>query len=187
MGQPVVIYILCFWWRPGFCGDGFQLDAATGECEPCAVGFFKNNSDATSGGRYANCSQCSNGLVTNTIGSTSHADCAFGKTTLHCCSRTMYFNIRNLILIPASCLSGSFRDIFSNSCQICPRGFYQPQAQQTSCLPCPEQTTTTVEGATTDSSCIRTFNKMPFEALRKDFMHRILSSYSKILLCDNFF
>ena len=68
----------------GFCASGFQLNAVSGECEACDVGFFKDNNDADSGGRFGNCVPCSNGLVTNATGSTAAADCDAG--TLEICT-----------------------------------------------------------------------------------------------------
>ncbi|CAA3006472.1 sushi, von Willebrand factor type A, EGF and pentraxin domain-containing 1 isoform X1 [Olea europaea subsp. europaea] len=105
------------------CDPGQQL-SPQGACEPCPLGSFRSR------GRPA-CEQCPSGYTTETVGSSERRQC-------------------NLLLCPA----GHYLNVTSDRCQECPRGFYQAQEQRdTSCLSCPQDTTTELEGATSLENC----------------------------------
>ena len=53
------------------------------------------------------------------------------------------------------CESGNYWKCDVSSCVACPQGFYQPQWGQTSCWPCPFNTTTDFEGASSPTECKR--------------------------------
>ena len=53
------------------------------------------------------------------------------------------------------CESGNYWKCDIDECTPCPPGFYQPQWGQTSCWPCPYNTTTDAEGATQPTDCKR--------------------------------
>ena len=56
-------------------------------------------------------------------------------------------------LNPVPCESGYMYDCNTEECQLCPPGSYQPQWGQTSCWPCPANTTTDSPGASTLDMC----------------------------------
>uniref|UniRef100_A0A6G1S766 Sushi, von Willebrand factor type A, EGF and pentraxin domain-containing protein 1 n=1 Tax=Aceria tosichella TaxID=561515 RepID=A0A6G1S766_9ACAR len=105
------------------CEPGQQL-STLGACEPCPVGSFRSR------GRPA-CEPCPAGYTTETVGSSERRQC-------------------NLLLCPV----GHYLNVTIDRCQECPRGYYQPQQQRdTSCLSCPSDTTTELEGATSVDNC----------------------------------
>ena len=61
-------------------------------------------------------------------------------------------------LVKDPCETGHYWNCDLGQCSSCPKGFYQPQWGQTSCLPCPFNTTTDAEGATSPTQCKRNFN-----------------------------
>lgn len=63
-------------------------------------------------------------------------------------------------LVKVPCESGNYWKCDVSTCVSCPQGFYQPQWGQTSCWPCPFNTTTDYEGATSPTECKR--HKCPF-------------------------
>jgi len=65
-------------------------------------------------------------------------------------------------LVKVPCESGNYWKCDVSSCVACPQGFYQPQWGQTSCWPCPFNTTTDFEGASSPTECKR--HKCPFYA-----------------------
>ena len=58
-----------------------------------------------------------------------------------------------MLLVP--CESGNYWKCDVSTCVACPQGFYQPQWGQTSCWPCPFNTTTDSEGSTSPTECKR--------------------------------
>ena len=60
-------------------------------------------------------------------------------------------------LFPVPCESGNYWKCDVSSCVACPQGFYQPQWGQTSCWPCPFNTTTDFEGASSPTECKREY------------------------------
>lgn len=56
-------------------------------------------------------------------------------------------------LVTVPCESGYMYDCNSGECQQCPGGSYQPQWGQTSCWPCPANTTTDLPGAASLDLC----------------------------------
>ena len=57
------------------------------------------------------------------------------------------------IIVSVPCESGNYWKCDVNTCVPCPQGFYQPQWGQTSCWPCPFNTTTDSEGSTSPTEC----------------------------------
>ncbi|KAK3789280.1 hypothetical protein RRG08_001670 [Elysia crispata] len=109
-----------------YCDSGFEIIAGTDNCQACEVGYYKDNSDDIFGA----CALCPGGeFITSASAAVSVADC----------------NIRN-------CSAGSFRN-GQNQCEQCTTGTYQPEKWQTSCLDCPEDTTTGGPGATSSNQC----------------------------------
>ena len=51
------------------------------------------------------------------------------------------------------CLPGSTSSDGLEPCETCQRGFYQPQYAQTSCLECPQDTTTWQRGSRVQDDC----------------------------------
>ena len=60
-----------------------------------------------------------------------------------------------VLLFTVPCESGNYWKCDVSSCVACPQGFYQPQWGQTSCWPCPFNTTTDFEGASSPTECKR--------------------------------
>ena len=60
-----------------------------------------------------------------------------------------------LICVSVPCESGNYWKCDISECTPCPAGFYQPQWGQTSCWPCPYNTTTDAEGASQPTDCKR--------------------------------
>ena len=58
-------------------------------------------------------------------------------------------------LLAVPCESGNYWKCDIDECTPCPQGFYQPQWGQTSCWPCPYNTTTDADGATQPTDCKR--------------------------------
>lgn len=105
------------------CGDGEQLGLDE-ECALCPVGTYRTQ------GQHRGCQDCPEGRTTNKAGSVRESDCD----------------------LPI-CAAGQYLSAADNSCQLCPRGQYQPDAKQTSCLDCPTDTSTVELGATSVDQC----------------------------------
>merc|ERR1719444_550058 len=105
------------------CEDGEYLDVQ-GNCLPCPLGQYRQK------GVDLGCQSCPKGFTTSRPGSTAASDCS----------------------LPI-CLAGQYLDAVTNECTLCGLGFYQPDDQQTECLPCPADTTTKREGATAKEEC----------------------------------
>jgi len=105
------------------CLDGEQL-GLNEECGLCAIGTYRTQ------GIHRECQECPQGRTTSKAGSVSQSDC-------------------NLPI----CIPGEYLSAVDNSCKLCPRGQYQPEGQQTSCLDCPPDTSTVELGATSVDQC----------------------------------
>ena len=105
------------------CEDGHQIDLQ-GNCIPCLLGQYRQK------GVDLGCKRCPKGFTTSKSGASSASDCS----------------------LPI-CLAGHYLDALTNECTMCQPGFYQPDDQQTECLPCPQDTTTKREGATSKDEC----------------------------------
>ncbi|RUS76316.1 hypothetical protein EGW08_015923, partial [Elysia chlorotica] len=104
-----------------YCDSGLEIVAGTDTCQACEIGYYKDNSEDIFGA----CVLCPDGeFITGTTAAASVGEC----------------NIRN-------CSAGFFRTA-QNECELCGPGTYQPDKWQTSCLACPEDTTTAGPGAT---------------------------------------
>lgn len=62
-------------------------------------------------------------------------------------SQFIYKSLWIFFTLPCFNIPGSFLNTTLNSCTICKKGTYQPSAQQTSCIPCPPNTSTKGIGA----------------------------------------
>lgn len=105
------------------CADGKQL-GMDGNCEPCPLGTFRTK------GLHLACERCPDGFTTSRSGATTQGDCS----------------------LPI-CQPGSFLNSTVNECQLCARGFYQDEAQQTDCYECPPDTSTKSEGSISQDEC----------------------------------
>nr|XP_022919679.1 sushi, von Willebrand factor type A, EGF and pentraxin domain-containing protein 1 isoform X1 [Onthophagus taurus] len=105
------------------CGSGMQL-AVDGKCEPCPRGTYRMQ------GIQASCLPCPLGRTTPKVGGVSIEECSLPVCT------------------PGTYLNGTL-----NSCEECKKGWYQPESQQTTCLPCPPNTSTKGPGAINAAEC----------------------------------
>ncbi|XP_015790438.1 uncharacterized protein LOC107367263 isoform X1 [Tetranychus urticae] len=109
------------------CKPGFQL-SALGECEPCQIGYYRPYG-------LHECRRCDNGKTTGFLGASDRNHC-----NLTVCNEGEYLHIESA--------SGT------ESCELCPKGSYQDSKQRdTSCIPCPPDTTTNRTGSTSESQC----------------------------------
>lgn len=113
------------------CGNGQQL-AQDGRCEPCPRGTYRSQ------GVQAACVSCPVGRTTPKTGAITIEECS----------------------LPV-CTAGTYLNGTLNSCVPCKRGFYQPETQQTSCIPCPPNTSTKNVASVS-------FNVYTFKCLTKD-------------------
>jgi len=105
------------------CPDGKQLDIV-GNCQPCVAGSYRRK------GVDQGCQFCPQGFTTRGQGSVTAAACS----------------------LPI-CSPGNYLNASINACTKCNTGFYQPEQQQTECLPCPPNTSTKRTGAVAKEEC----------------------------------
>jgi len=107
------------------CESGLQLDTQ-GTCEPCPRGQYRTK------GIHAACVRCPEDRTTLSKGASSMEECS----------------------IPV-CVAGTFLSTINDKaeCLKCPKGKYQPEALQKTCIDCPENTSTNEEGATSIKEC----------------------------------
>ena len=55
------------------------------------------------------------------------------------------------------CQPGSYLNSTLNECDLCPRGYYQDESQQTGCIECPPDTSTKSEGSANSEECTNRF------------------------------
>ncbi|KAK3579234.1 hypothetical protein CHS0354_033305 [Potamilus streckersoni] len=113
-----------------YCPPGTELINNTSQCSTCQIGFYKESVFSTV------CNKCMDGFITENTGSTSVLSC-------------------NIV----ACEAGSYRDVTTNTCQLCPIGEYQDSKYQTSCKPCGAPASiflwqTNRTGSTSLSECI---------------------------------
>ncbi|XP_055681349.1 sushi, von Willebrand factor type A, EGF and pentraxin domain-containing protein 1 isoform X2 [Lutzomyia longipalpis] len=106
------------------CASGMQL-GADGKCEPCPRGTYRTQ------GVQPACHTCPLGRTTPKVGASSVEECSLPVCT------------------PGTYLNGSM-----NMCVECEKGFYQPESQKTSCIPCPPNHSTNTTAATSKAECI---------------------------------
>ncbi|XP_074599235.1 sushi, von Willebrand factor type A, EGF and pentraxin domain-containing protein uif isoform X2 [Brevipalpus obovatus] len=111
------------------CKPGFQLSSLYSvECEPCPIGFYRPYG-------FHECRRCDNGKTTGFLGASDRNHC-----NLTVCNEGEFLNLDSI--------GGS------ESCEPCPKGSYQDNKQRdTSCIPCPPDTTTNKTGSTSESQC----------------------------------
>ncbi|KAK6170352.1 hypothetical protein SNE40_018764 [Patella caerulea] len=97
--------------------------SVTGECVKCPVGSYRDSLD------QAYCLACPYGWTTSSVGSTSVSDCSV-----------------------VECLSGQYRTV-DNTCELCPRGTYQPNKGETMCIACGIGLTTDNKGSVSVDEC----------------------------------
>jgi hypothetical protein len=105
------------------CESGMHL-ALDGKCEPCPRGTYRTQ------GIQAACQGCPLGRTTPKSGATTIEECSLPVCT------------------PGTYLNGTL-----NSCIPCKKGFYQSESQQTTCIPCPPNTSTKSTAATSKAEC----------------------------------
>lgn len=112
------------------CPSGQEMNAMTQQCQPCARGYYKDNSVSPTAS-FAACQPCPSGTITPTTGSISQSQC-----------------------IQGDCPPGSYMDPNINTlCNLCDIGTYQPGKWQMTCLSCPSGSTTTTTGSIYPSDC----------------------------------
>ncbi|KAF4522838.1 hypothetical protein B566_EDAN008100 [Ephemera danica] len=99
------------------CASGLQLGHDS-RCEPCPRGTFRSQ------GRHAACQSCPPGRTTPKNGAATIEECS----------------------LPV-CQAGTYLNGTLNNCIACRKGTYQPDAQQTTCIPCPPNTSTQGTGS----------------------------------------
>ncbi|KAK6617037.1 hypothetical protein RUM44_005394 [Polyplax serrata] len=105
------------------CGSGMQL-GVDGKCEPCPRGTYRTQ------GIQAACQNCPLGKTTPKTGAAFIEECSLP------------------ICPPGTYLNGT-----QNSCIACKKGTYQPDSQQTMCLPCPPNTSTKGTSSISKAEC----------------------------------
>lgn len=110
-----------------FCDSGFERVAGNSSlCKPCGIGYFKDNSL----GLFTKCQLCRNGKLTEKIASISEANCT-----------------------KANCSAGQYLYVVQKICIDCEYGYYQDEKWTTFCKKCPQNYTTYIRGAKTNTSC----------------------------------
>ncbi|CAL1535103.1 unnamed protein product [Lymnaea stagnalis] len=107
------------------CEPGTYSASGQKPCLACPVGTYQPKY-----GRIT-CIPCGVGLRTKSIGNTGFQDC-ISKVT---------------------CQAGHHYNITTQTCSICPRGFYQSKPGQDFCYPCPGKTMTDFEGSVSPEDC----------------------------------
>ncbi|KAL3875697.1 hypothetical protein ACJMK2_033625, partial [Sinanodonta woodiana] len=113
-----------------FCVAGRQYNNMTKRCELCPHGYYKAVGGNAQNGQIIACTQCPYGNTTLSAGSLRLEDC-------------------NLVI----CQPGSYRPEGNSSCHFCPVGQYQPASDQTMCLSCAINYTTSELGSISINSC----------------------------------
>nr|XP_027224933.1 uncharacterized protein LOC113817130 isoform X1 [Penaeus vannamei] len=157
------------------CAAGRYFDEQMSVCRSCGYGYFQPDE-----GKFS-CKRCDRGLTTRTKEAVSASECREEcesglqlGTTGPCepCPRGTYRTKgihSSCIRCPADrttqgpgassleecslpiCIAGTF--LSNSECLPCPKGYYQPEALQTVCLSCPQDTSTRDVGATSEEEC----------------------------------
>ena len=77
-----------------------------------------------------------------------------------------YLNIFSLSA--AGCKAGEFKNLATGKCKPCPKGTYQPNEGATSCISCPEGSTTIEGDVKNFTSC-----RSKYICLCKSFLHSL--------------
>lgn len=153
------------------CPAGKFLDSETGLCQPCGYGFYQPNegsfsceicglgqttriTEATSKsecrdecksgmqlGVAGNCEACPRGTYRTQGVQPACTSCPTGRTTLKVGASSI-----EECSLPV-CLPGTYLNGTVNVCIECGKGFYQPEQQQTFCIPCPPNHSTKTSAA----------------------------------------
>ncbi|ODN06404.1 Fibropellin-1 [Orchesella cincta] len=105
------------------CSSGHEL-SSEGICVACRRGTYRTQ------GIHPACASCPIERTTQSTGATAIEDCT----------------------LPI-CRAGSYLNTTANRCQLCDRGTYQSDSQQTKCITCPADTSTKTSGATKIDDC----------------------------------
>jgi hypothetical protein len=105
------------------CTSGMQL-GVDGKCEPCPRGTYRSQ------GVQPACQACPLGRTTPKVGSSAIEECS----------------------LPV-CTAGTYLNSTINVCIECRKGYYQPESQQSSCIPCPPNHSTKNTAATSKAEC----------------------------------
>ncbi|XP_052242513.1 uncharacterized protein LOC127852603 [Dreissena polymorpha] len=107
-----------------YCDSGYEKVGSA--CLLCAVGSYKDNTE----GLFSNCTACDPLYTTPSTASTSRTACSI-----------------------RTCPAGTYRNVGDTGCTDCDLGYYQPQQFQTSCLKCPDDTSTMQTKSTLATDC----------------------------------
>ncbi|KAL7042588.1 hypothetical protein ACKWTF_001212 [Chironomus riparius] len=124
------------------CTSGMQL-GIDGKCEPCPRGTYRAQ------GVQPACQACPLGRTTPKVGSSAIEECS----------------------LPV-CTPGTYLNATINVCIECRKGYYQPESQQTSCIPCPVNHSTKNTAATSKAECTN-----PCETLTEGHQHCDANAY----------
>ncbi|XP_077983821.1 sushi, von Willebrand factor type A, EGF and pentraxin domain-containing protein 1-like [Glandiceps talaboti] len=105
------------------CPVGMYYDEMSDKCQLCSPGYFQDEE------AQFECKQCDVG--TSTIGTQA----------------------KNFTECVDVCIPGTYSSNGLATCKSCPKGTYQPEDRQTSCIPCPPLTTTSIVGAARMEDC----------------------------------
>jgi len=111
------------------CSSGTAYNPATGQCEFCKIGYYRNQFVRS----QTDCQLCPSDYITEAIGSDDASKCTVANcTTL-----------------------GEYRDTVTETCKICPLDTYTQDKWQTECTPCGSGFGTTQTGSDSSADCIR--------------------------------
>ncbi|CAG9836717.1 unnamed protein product [Diabrotica balteata] len=117
------------------CGNGLQL-GIDGKCEPCPRGTYRTQ------GIESACQMCPLDYTTQKTGAVTREECS----------------------LPV-CKPGTYLNGTQNRCVDCNKGFYQSEYQQTTCIPCPPNTSTKGPGGVryceNEGTCVKDVRGQP--------------------------
>ncbi|XP_021378507.1 major surface-labeled trophozoite antigen 417-like [Mizuhopecten yessoensis] len=111
------------------CASGSEYSSATVSCNLCTRGFYRNRSDRA----QTKCNMCPAGLITETTGATSQAECNILGCDEH----------------------GTYSDTATLTCKDCPIGTYSNEKWRSSCIPCQDGYTTQFTKSNNSFACQR--------------------------------
>ncbi|EAR96760.2 GCC2 and GCC3 family protein (macronuclear) [Tetrahymena thermophila SB210] len=135
------------------CAAGQEVNKTSGQCFPCAAGYYSSNSANQS------CTQCSAGQYASGTGNISCSNCPSGYSSSDdfsgCkCNDTNAIFANNKCICkqgyggtPNSAKSGS------TGCTICPSGSYSDVSTQGQCIACPAGTYSSNNGSSSCNQC----------------------------------
>ncbi|GAV01451.1 hypothetical protein RvY_12161 [Ramazzottius varieornatus] len=162
------------------CSAGNYFDLSKSKCRPCGFGLYQplagqfeclhcpphmTTTNETSLSPSSCIADCDDGeelmpqFVCRTCQRGNYRSRGMGPSCLPCPKGFTTMGNRSMAATECSvpsCAAGSFFDEGGNVCVICPFGFYQPNAEQKNCIPCPDDMTTVRYGALSLDQCVST-------------------------------